>query len=340
MCRFVGDIVRCSEANTNGSERSKASDEFNQSRSMSWLHIIHDTTYFYKKAVRFGPHRLVIRPREGHDVRIEEIRVQIEPEFDLEWSRDLFGNCVATAHILSPAERLRIHSEVLLDQTAPFPQRSAQRKTRTEFPVHFSEIESAIATAYLATTHPIDVAKVKEWVSTAIDETTVYEAEEIVALIARTIRKTIKYLRREAKGVQSPSQTLLSGSGSCRDMATLMLEALRSVGFPARFASGYLVGTASEAGHAATHAWAEAYLPSVGWLGYDPMLGEATSGNHIVVGVSNHPRGVMPVTGTFFDEENSYLGMKAIVQTARFADKATALGALSSNLSKSPSDLS
>jgi transglutaminase-like putative cysteine protease len=301
---------------------------------MSWLHIVHDTTYFYKKAVRFGPHRLVVRPREGHDVRIEEIRVEIEPAFDLEWSRDLFGNCVATAHILSPAERLRIHSEVLLQQTAPFPQRSAERETPTGFPVHFSEIESAVATAYLATTHPTDVAKVKAWVSTAIYPIVVYDAEEIVASIARRIRKTIKYRRREAKGVQSPSQTLSAGSGSCRDMATLMLEALRSVGFPARFASGYLVGSASDAGHAATHAWAEAYLPSVGWIGYDPMLGEATSSNHIVVGVSNHPRGVMPVSGTFFDEDKSYLGMKAAVQTARFADKETALRSLSSNLSK------
>ena len=304
---------------------------------MSWLHIVHDTTYSYKKAVRFGPHRLVIRPREGHDMRIEEIRLEIEPAFDLEWSRDLFGNCVATAHILSPAEHLRIRSEVLLHQTAPFPLRPAQRKTRTEFPVHFSEIESAVATAYLATTHPADVAKVKEWVSTAIDPTIVHDAEEIVGSIARSIRKTIKYRRREAKGVQSPSQTLAAESGSCRDMATLMLEALRSVGFPARFASGYLVGSASDAGHAATHAWAEAYLPSVGWLGYDPMLGEATSGNHIVVGVSNHPRGVMPVSGTFFDEDKSYLGMKATVRTARFADKETALRSLSGNLSESGS---
>ena len=299
---------------------------------MSWLQIVHDTTYSYRKAVRFGPHRLVIRPREGHDVRIEEIRVEIEPTFELEWSRDLFGNCVATAHILSPAEHLRIHSEVLLHQTAPFPLRPAQRETRTEFPVQFSEIESAVATAYLATTHPADVAKVKEWVSSVIDPITLHDAEEIVASIARRIRKTIKYRRREAKGVQSPSQTLAVESGSCRDMATLMLEALRSVGFPARFASGYLVGSASDAGHAATHAWAEAYLPSVGWLGYDPMLGEATSGNHIVVGVSNHPRGVMPVSGTFFDEDKSYLGMKAKVRTARFADKETALRSLSGNL--------
>jgi len=290
---------------------------------MSWLHIVHDTTYSYRKAVRFGPHRLVIRPREGHDVRIEEIRVEIEPTFGLEWSRDLFGNCVATAHILSPAEHLRIHSEVLLHQTAPFPLRPAQRETRTEFPVQFSEIESAVAAAYLAAIYPTDVAKVKEWNSTTIDPAVVYDAEEIVASLARRIRKTIKYRRRQARGVQSPSQTLSAGSGSCRDMATLMLEALRSVGFPARFASGYLVGSASNAGRASTHAWAEAYLPSVGWIGYDPMLGEATSGNHIVVGVSNHPRGVMPVSGTFFGEYNSYLGMKVAVQTSRFADLKT-----------------
>jgi transglutaminase-like putative cysteine protease len=297
---------------------------------VSWLHIVHDTTYRYKKAVRFGPHRLVLRPREGHDVRIEEIRLEIEPEFELAWSRDLFGNCVATAHILTPAEHLRIRSEVLLHQTAPFPLRASRRDTRGGFPVVFSEIESAVAAAYLATTYPTDVAKVKEWNSTTIDPAIIHDAEEIVASLARRIRKTIKYRRREARGVQSPSRTLSAGSGSCRDMATLMLEALRSLGFPARFASGYLVGSASSAGHASTHAWTEAYLPSVGWIGYDPMLGEATSDNHIVVGVSNHPRGVMPVSGTFFDEDKSYLGMKAAVQTSRFADAETALRSISS----------
>jgi transglutaminase-like putative cysteine protease len=197
---------------------------------MSWLHIVHDTTYRYKKAVRFGPHRLVLRPREGHDVRIEEIRVEIEPEFELEWSRDLFGNCVATAHMLTPAEHLRIRSEVLLHQIAPFPLRSARRDASGGFPVHFSEIESAVAAAYLETIYPTDVAKVKEWSSTTIDPAVIHDADEIVASLARRIRKTIKYRRREARGVQSPSQTLSAGSGSCRDMATLMLEALRSLG--------------------------------------------------------------------------------------------------------------
>src|SRR5205814_4438803 len=107
--------------------------------------------------------------------------------------------------------------------------------------------------------------------------------------------------------------------GSCRDMATLMLEALRAFGLPARFVSGYLDCAASEAGRASTHAWAEAYLPEIGWIGYDPTLGEATSGKHVVTGVSNHPRGVMPISGTFFDDQNSYLGMEVTVQTERLA---------------------
>ena len=46
---------------------------------MSWLRIIHETIYSYKAAVRFGPHRLVLRPREGHDVHVEKMRLEIVP---------------------------------------------------------------------------------------------------------------------------------------------------------------------------------------------------------------------------------------------------------------------
>jgi transglutaminase-like putative cysteine protease len=60
-------------------------------------------------------------------------------------------------------------------------------------------------------------------------------------------------------------------------------------------------------------------LPEIGWTGYDPTLGEATSGSHVVTGVSNHPRGVMPITGTFFGKQVNYLGMTVAVQTERLA---------------------
>lgn len=283
---------------------------------MSLLRIVHETTYKYRTPVRFGAHRLVLRPREGHDVRVEEMRLEIAPEFELAWSRDVFGNSVATARFLAASDHLRIRSEVLLRQNSPFPMRSVP-PMRVPFPVEFSAEESVVAAAYLATTFPDDVARVKEWVHRAIDLPAMDDAESAVAAITRAIRSTIKYQRRETKGVQTPTETLTKSSGSCRDMATLMLEALRALGLPARFASGYLDCAASEAGRASTHAWAEAYLPELGWIGYDPTLGEATSGQHVVTGVSNHPRGVMPVSGTFFDVASAYLGMEVTVQTER-----------------------
>jgi transglutaminase-like putative cysteine protease len=281
---------------------------------MHWLRIVHETIYRYKKAVHFGPHRLILRPREGHDLHVEEMQLEITPDFELEWSLDLFGNSVATVRFLQPADYLRICSEAVLQQTARFP---AHSTTRVSFPIKFTEVESAVASAYLATTYPEDVEKVREWIAGHIDSAAIQNAEEIVALVARTIRNKITYRRRETRGVQTPAMTISAGSGSCRDLATLMLEALRALGLPARFASGYLDCSASQEGHASTHAWAEAYLPDIGWTGYDPMLGEETSERHIVAGVSNHPRGVMPITGTFFDNEGSFIEMNVKVQTER-----------------------
>src|ERR1044071_2596170 len=114
---------------------------------MSRLRIVHETVYRYKKAVRFGPHRLILRPREGHDVRVEEMRLEISPDFELAWSLDLFGNSVATAHITRVADELRIRSEVVLRRTDPFPIR-VPRAEPVSFPVKFTEVESAVASAY------------------------------------------------------------------------------------------------------------------------------------------------------------------------------------------------
>ena len=290
---------------------------------MSWLRIHHETIYCYRKPVGFGPHRLVLRPREGHDIRVEEMSLRIEPEFDLDWSRDVFGNSVATIHLLEPAKELRIRNHVVLRQTAPFPL-SAKRAKASAFPLEYSPFERAVATAYQASTFPDDVADVKAWVAGQIDISDGQTAESIVAALNRRVRESIAYARRETKGVQTPAETITKKSGSCRDMATLLLEASRALGFPARFASGYLHCLASQAGHASTHAWAEVYLSEIGWVGYDATTGEPTSANHVVTGVSNHPRGVMPITGSFFGDAKNYVEMKVSVQTERLADEAAA----------------
>src|SRR3954465_2339161 len=81
------------------------------------LRILHETCYTYTRRVRFGPHRLVLRPREGHDLRVESMEGQTSPAAQLSWSRDVFGNSIGTLDFESPAKELCITSKVLISRT-------------------------------------------------------------------------------------------------------------------------------------------------------------------------------------------------------------------------------
>ena len=99
--------------------------------------------------------------------------------------------------------------------------------------------------------------------------------------------------------MQRPTETLEKNSGSCRDFATLFIEACRSWGLAARFVSGYMLCEATEAGRATTHAWAEVYLPGAGWKGFDPTSGILAGSRHVAVAVSRHPEAAAPIAGSF-----------------------------------------
>jgi transglutaminase-like putative cysteine protease len=286
---------------------------------MSYLHIEHQTRYEYARPVAFGRHRLVLRPREGHDVRVESMSLQIAPAHRLEWTRDVFGNSVAIVDFIVDAAQLSIQSEVVVQRWLPLPQDDAVEPWRVHFPVAYDPLETQIAAAYQAPTYADDVDAVRAWLDRELPRDDRSDAEAIMNRLGGLVHRSIKYQRRSAKGVQTPAESLSLASGSCRDMATLMMDAARVLGFAARFASGYLDCQASEAGRAAMHAWAEIYLPTLGWRGYDPTLGEPTSLKHLVVGVSNHPRGVMPVSGMFTGDSSDYIEMTVSVKIEKLA---------------------
>jgi transglutaminase-like putative cysteine protease len=281
---------------------------------MSRLRIEHTTRYDYARPVSFGRHRLVLRPREGHDVRVESMSLSISPAHRLEWTRDVFGNSVAIVDFTVEAAQLVITNEVVVERRLPLPEDDAVEPWRVPFPVVYDPLETTIAAAYQAATYPDDIEAIRAWLDRELTERSPVDAESVMIALGALVHRVVNYQRRHAKGVQTPAETLQLGSGSCRDMATLMLDAARLLGFAARFASGYLDCLASEAGRAAMHAWAEIYLPTLGWRGYDPTLGEPTSLKHLVVGVSNHPRGVMPISGMFTGASSDYLEMTAQVK--------------------------
>lgn len=285
---------------------------------MATLRIEHRTVYSYVRPVSFGRHRLVLRPREGHDLRIMSMNLQIAPRHRLTWARDVFGNSIAIVEFQEAAERLEILSESIVQRTPPFPNEERHDPWKVPFPVHYDPMEAVIAAAYRVPSYPDDENAVRNWLKHVLPKPT-GDAESVVAALGAAIHNTVQYRRRGEKGVQSPTQTLELGSGSCRDSATLMMEAARTLGIAARFASGYLDCAASVAGRASTHAWVEFYLPDLGWRGYDSTIGEPTSLKHVTVGVSHHPRGVMPVTGRFLGDAADFRELTVAVKTETVA---------------------
>jgi transglutaminase-like putative cysteine protease len=126
---------------------------------------------------------------------------------------------------------------------------------------------------------------------------------DVLQRIMKRIWTTLTYQARDAEGVQSPGETLRSQSGTCRDYAWLMIEALRRLGFACRFVSGYLYDAALDGGEVgmtgsgATHAWVQVYLPGAGWRHYDPT-NQITEGFDLIpVAIARHPGQVMPLSG-------------------------------------------
>ncbi len=284
---------------------------------MARLRIKHRTEYHYSRPVQLGQHRLVLRPREGHDLRVESMQLDIEPAHRLDWSRDVFGNSVAIVDFIEATTKLAILSEVVVFRTTPFPQHEPHEPWRVAYPITYDPLEITFTSAYQTASYSDDVEVLREWLKTLLPEPHSDDAESIIFALGSAVHDQIHYQRRSEKGVQSPAKTLKLASGSCRDMATLMMDAARLLGIAARFASGYLDCAASLAGRASMHAWTEVYLPALGWRGYDPTLGEPTSLKHVVTGVSNHPRGVMPVSGMFVGASSDYREMIVQVTTEK-----------------------
>ena len=212
----------------------------------------------------------MLRPREGHDLRVERMHLRLEPAHRLMWIRDVFGNSIALVDWLEPADVLTIVSDVTVERLTPFP---GARPARAVARAVSAAIRSArSARSPTSTSRPPileDAAPLQAWLRSAFTPDP-DDAEGTMLALCGLVFRTVKYQRRSEKGVQNPARTLELGTGSCRDMATLMMEAARLLGVAARFASGYLHCTASMAGHASTHAWAEVYLPTLGWRGFDP----------------------------------------------------------------------
>ena len=247
--------------------------------------IVHRTNYLYSQPVLLGSHALRLRPREGHDLRIESSRITIQPEAFLRWHRDVEGNSVAIAVFSTASEQLLIESRLIVQQYDQQPLDFLVEDDAVNYPFAYAPDDCPVLQPYRFSPSDQPEEALLRWMATVWGQGEPIESYTLLQRFNLAIHFLISYQQREQPGVQTATETLSMRSGSCRDLAFLFMEAAKQLGFAARFVSGYSYTTVTSHNSGSTHAWAEVFLPGAGWKGFDPTRGEIVGANYIPVAV-------------------------------------------------------
>jgi transglutaminase-like putative cysteine protease len=287
---------------------------------MKRIRIQHSTTYSYSDPVTLLPHKLMIRPRSGHDILIESSTLSITPAHNIKWQRDIYGNSVAMVTFLQPTNQLSIISDVVVCHYEAEPLDFFVDASAVSFPFFFDSSERVDLIPYQTLCFPSDSAHISNWLQQFWQPGQVIETYALLDRINKDIANNFSYKMREEPGVQRPSETLQLRQGSCRDFATLFIEGCRTFGLAARFVSGYLNCPETVQGHGSTHAWSEVYLPGAGWKGFDTTSGTMVGHNHITAAVTRHPADAPPVSGSYSGNTSAPPSMNVQVVVSELID--------------------
>jgi transglutaminase-like putative cysteine protease len=153
--------------------------------------------------------------------------------------------------------------------------------------------------------------KVETWARRTLAKAGSTKTLTVLEAMTHAIKQEFHYGARQEEGTQTATQTIELGTGTCRDFAVLMMEALRSFGLATRFVTGYLYDDTSGTtrGGGSTHAWCGVYLSGAGWIEYDPTNGLIAGANLVRVGVTREASQAIPVSGGFLGDAADPIGM-------------------------------
>jgi transglutaminase-like putative cysteine protease len=294
---------------------------------MTILQVRHRTTYRYSTPVHFGVHRMMFRPRDSHDQRLLESGYEIAPmPAGSHWIHDVFGNSITVVDFDTPAAELRFETRIVLEHTPENGPHARIEEFARHWPFSYGE-DTLPDLAPVIRPHYPDPA-VDAFARKFLDPSGRTETGRLLMSLTAGIRETLRYSRRTDPGTQPPALTLERGTGTCRDYALLMMECVRTLGFAARFVTGYIFSQSRNAnpglGGGATHAWVQVFLPGAGWVEFDPTNGIVGNEDLIRVGVARDPRQARPLTGSFAGNRSAYLGMEVQVNVTSRAPLAVA----------------
>ena len=269
------------------------------------VQINHKTEYRFDRQVSLSPHVVRLRPAAHCRTPIRAYSLKIEPsDHFLNWQQDPFGNYLARLVFPEKVGKLSVEVDVIAEMITINPFDFFLEEYAYKFPFEYEEQLQKELAPYreIKESGPL----LMDWLS-KVDRTpreTVY----FLVDINQRLHESIGYVIRMEPGIQTCEETLGRAKGSCRDSAWVLVQALRHLGFAARFVSGYLVQLTADVKsldgpsgpeHDFTdlHAWAEVYAPGAGWIGLDPTSGLFAGEGHIPLACSPDPLSAAPITG-------------------------------------------
>jgi transglutaminase-like putative cysteine protease len=290
---------------------------------MSIVSIRHVTTYRYRNPVAFGEHRMMLRPLESYDQRLLSAELVISPEPSVLHSvQDVFGNCVGIARFQGRADRLSFESRMRLEHTPQpaFAGLDGEDAYGATLPFAYSPEDLPDLARSMERLHPDPAGEVEAWARRFVRPVGKTSLRTLLSDLTHAIHGEFTYGTRLSGEPQAPLETLSLRAGSCRDFAMLMIEAVRSLGFAARFVSGYVYSSGKKGGGRTggghTHAWVRIYLPACGWVEFDPTNGIVGNADLVRVAITRDPRQAVPLHGTWAGLASDYLGMDVTVDVS------------------------
>jgi transglutaminase-like putative cysteine protease len=246
------------------------------------IKVNHETAYAYKQTVRSAVQLLRMTPRSCDTQFVRRWRVEVDTDARLDKSEDAYGNITHMVFIDQPIDQVRIMIEGEVDtlDTGGILTGTYERQ-----PVRLYLRETALT---LAT----DALKQLGQQAT-VDTGDMIESLHNLNL---AIRDTMTFAVGTTSATTTATEALALKTGICQDYAHIFVSAARTLGVPARYVSGYYLRT-DTIDQDAGHAWAEAWLDRLGWVGFDPANGACVNDRYVRVAIGSDANEAAPVRG-------------------------------------------
>jgi transglutaminase-like putative cysteine protease len=275
--------------------------------------IRHVTKFRYSAHVSESLMEARMQPRSDGPQRCLSFQLMVQPKARVQFYRDYLGNTVHHFDVPGRHKQLSIVADALVDVQPPAPLPGSLAEGAWE------ELDEMIAAGdYIEMLMPSQFCESTELLEKFAKEAGVEsrvqarasDPLEFVLKLNATLYSKISYVPKSTR-VDSPiDHALESRQGVCQDFAHIMIGLTRRIGIPCRYVSGYLfhkAGDKTRSAEGATHAWVEALLPGLGWVGLDPTNNVPAGERHVRTSVGRDYADVPPTKGVFKGSAESQL---------------------------------